>query len=262
MLKMVTRIAGFLVVLGLLMVPATVLAAPSVTATPAAVPPGASTVFAGSGFPANSALGLVVEFAPGQGERYKLAEVKTAADGTFQYKFTTSPVAEPKTVNILVVSMPDMTELARTQLTILNAPPARPERMTISPASGPVGTQFTVTGTGFAPGARVMYGLDKASGPPEIIGNAQAGADGRFTATLDSRGYALGSYRLLAATDPAEGAIAAASFTVTAAATPGLPNTGGGGMTSWMVPSGALVAGLGLVVLAAVAIGIARRRTA
>lgn len=250
------RIVGLLLLLGLWLVPATALAAPSITITPAAVPRGGEVTVTGTGFAPNLQLAVVAEPAPGR--RVPLGEVTTAADGTFRFTITVPTSAAPGTIDLLILA-PDNSVLARGTATVTDAPPVSAEQVRIDPPTGPVGTRFVATGSGFPAGATYRVGTaPRATGPqtpPErqvLIGTVQVGTDGRFTVTIDSTGYPPEEYDFVvfgSRPDP----VFVARFTVTPAGAPGLPNTGGGGsarrpMTTYLPLAGALLAvGLGLL---------------
>lgn len=256
-MKSIVRVLGLLILFGLLVAPGTALAAPTITVAPSSAAPGTSIVIAGSGFVPGAPLALLAEVAPGQ--RQPIDNVTAGADGSFRYTTTVPGDAAPGKVDIVVVSRPDSTELARAQLTVLS-PPAGAPRLTIAPASGPPGTRFTLAGTGFPAGATLVYGIP--GNRQLLFGQVQVGSDGSLAVGFDSTSIPAGRYEVIVTTAVGEPPLAGATFTVTAAAAPGLPNTGGGRLAPWSVSPGAPLAGLGLVALAALAIGIARRRVA
>jgi hypothetical protein len=159
------------------------------------------------------------------------------------------------TVALLILARADQTVLARGELTTTDAPPVTAEQVAIAPPSGPAGTRFVATGTGFTAGAALrLVAAPTATGaqtPPERVvelGTTRIGADGRFTVTIDSAGYRPEGYDLVVLTG-APGPPLVARFIVT----PGMPNTGGGGVagrpaTTYAPLAGALLAvGLGLL---------------
>lgn len=254
--RLATTLAAFLLVLGLLASTGGALAAPAITLTPAVTSPGGKVTIAGSGFAANAALALLQEGAPGQ--RFPIATVTAGADGSFQYVLTVPGGAPPGTSAIVVASSPDMTELARATLTVTNEPSVAPERVTITPATGPAGTPFALAGTGLAPGATLVWHTGQ---PGRFAGQGtfRVGADGRFAVTIDSTGYAPGRYSAAVSTELMAPPITSTEFTITAA--PGLPNTGGGASTSgllqgWLAVGCVALAGVGLLGW----LGLGRRR--
>ena len=261
MLKPIICLAGLLLLLGLLAMPATALAAPTITITPTAVPRGGEVTVTGSGFAPNAALTAVLEVEGSR--RVPVADLTAAADRTIRLAFripTSAPVAPGgTTVTLLILARADQAVLARGQLTVTDAPPVTAEQVTIDPPSGPAGTRFVATGTGFTAGASLrLVVAPTATGaqtPPERqvnLGTVQVGADGRFTVTIDSTGYRPEQYDFVALTG-APGPPLVARFTVTAAGAPGLPNTGSGGSIAqsphaWWILGGLLIvaaAGLG-----------------
>ena len=243
--------------LALLVSPGSALAAPTLTLTPSSAPRGAQVMVTGSGYQPNAALQLLVEPAPGRRDRF--TELTAAADGTIRYTFTVPPGVPPGTVTFVVVSAADMAELARALFTITDAPAVGPQ-VSVAPASGPVGTRFTVTGRGFQAGAELVYGIGPGT-QPVVLGRITIGADGTFTSSFDSSSIPLGEHELAVNTFPLTRPLALTRFTVTAAATPGLPNTGAGGTASWLIPA-LLVATLAVTTLGVLVVGIGRRRRA
>jgi len=261
------RLIGLALLLGLLLVPATALAAPTITITPAAVPRGGEVTVTGGGFASNASLTAALEVEGGR--RVPVADLAAAADGTlrFTFRIPTSVPVVPTTVALLILARADQTVLARGALTITDAPPVTAEQVAIAPPSGPAGTRFVATGTGFTPGAAlrllVTPSATGAQTPPERqvnLGRVQVGADGRFAVTIDSTGYRPEQYDLVGFAD-VPGPPLIVRFTVTPGNAPGLPNTGGGGgvgrpMATLLPSAGALLAaGLGLL-------GIGRPRRA
>lgn len=228
------RIAALLLLAALLLVPATALAAPAITITPAAVPRGGEVTVTGGGFAPNAALSAVLDV--GAGRQAPVTDLTAAADGSIRFAFkipTSAPAGE--TVDLLIIARPDGTILARGTLTVTTAPPMTGEQLSIAPPTGPAGTRFVATGTGFQAGDTLRLGVAPtatgAQTPPERqvnLGTTQVGADGRFTVSIDSTGYAPEQYDLAVFTGT-PGPPVIARFTVTAGSMPGLPNTGGGG---------------------------------
>ena len=267
-MHLLTRwLTGLVLLLGLLLVPAPALAAPTIAITPAAVPRGGEVTVTGSGFPPNAALTAVLEVDGGR--RVPVADLAAAADGTIRLAFripSSAPVAPGGTsVALLILARADQAVLARGQLTVTDAPPVTAEQVAIAPPAGPAGTRFLVTGTGFAAGAALrLVVAPTATGaqtPPEQqvdLGAAQVGADGRFTVAIDSTGYRPEQYDLVVLTG-APGPPLVARFTVTAASAPGLPNTGGGGARPGTA-SPSLALALAVATVAGLALGAVRRR--
>ena len=138
--------------------------------------------------------------------------------------------------------------------------------ITVSPAAGPPGTSFVVTGTGFAPGSTVLFGAVDQATEPVAAELLQVAADGSFQTAIDSTGFAPGQYTVVVGTSDASALLASAEFTVTTggAATGGaggggtgdpttMPRSGGGGMTPGTGPARFLAAGLATVACAACA---------
>ena len=73
-------------------------------------------------------------------------------------------------------------------MTAESAPPAAPLGIVLSPASGPNGTDVTVTGTGFAPGTEVeVVYLDTVGEPTGSSATTTTDAQGAFTTTVTAQ---------------------------------------------------------------------------
>ena len=147
--------------------------------------------------------------------------------------------------------------------------------ITVSPAAGPPGTSFVVTGTGFAPGSTVLFGAVDPATEPVAAELLQVAADGSFQTAIDSTGFAPGQYTVVVGTSDASTLLASGAFTVTAGGTGGggaggggtgdpttMPRSGGGGMSPGAGPARLLPAGLAVVAFAALGAVAARRRRA
>ncbi len=116
--------------------------------------------------------------------------------------------------------------------------------LTLTPDAGPCGRSVEARGTGYPPGSTVnvrgpfvpgtAINLASRSGVPQPV--VAVGPDGTFalgllpcTAATDGADRTSTQYLWTAETRDASRAFANATFTVTVATTPGLPNTGAGG---------------------------------
>ena len=238
----------------LLLLPATALAAPAITLSPTAVPRGGSTTITGTGFTPNAKLELFIVLAQFGGARVKMADLTAGADGGFTTTVRILGNFQPGPAPLVVTAAG--ADLAQAILTVTDAPSIAPERLTVAPATGPVGTRFTATGTGLTPGlAVVAFTTESAKGPQgnfRQVATLTVPADGRVTFPIDTTGYTPEAYDviLFGPGGPQIGLpLVVAQFTVTAPNTPGLPNTGGGGAAQgaggWpLLPVLALVVGL------------------
>ena len=227
-----------------LLVSASVVAAPAITVTPAAGPGGTTFTLTGTAFPASAALTLFLEDVFGRRVQGIEVPIQADASGGFTLRQPTLPNTFPDRYSVVIAARAGGEELARGTVTITSP---NGEVLAIAPTSGPAGARFTVTGTNLPPGATVTYGAINAQNQPGPVGQVQVGADGRIEVSIDSSGYAPGLYRAFVSSEGR--GLAAAHFTVTAAGTPGLPNTGAGRATAPTGLQGRLLLGLGLAVL-------------
>lgn len=156
----------------------------------------------------------------------------------------------------------------------------------VSPATGPIDTNFTVTFTGFTPGSTVAVALSTETTPPQtvVIPEVRLDAEGGFVLSVSSLLLTTGRYVVAATQDGTT--LATARFTVTSlpdtatrvvtrtvvttpptlptsTATvgrmPGMPATGGGrGAQPGL--AGPVLAGLGLAAVSLAVVVAARRR--
>lgn len=209
-------------------------------------------------------------------------------------------------------------------LLVAPAPALAQPAVTVSPSSGPVGTQFIITVTGFAPNTATAASVRGPGGREFASGEVTADASGTIRVSYDSSGDPAGQYTASFAGRGAAAATASATFTVTAGAgaqatspaatattppagaaaqvtstppaastptpragttptvatgtTPGttptvaptprtgtmpaMPRTGAGGQIAHNALTPGVQAGLGVIILAVLATGIARRRAA
>ena len=140
---------------------------------------------------------------------------------------------------------------------------AQQTTLTVAPRAGPVGTAFTVTGTGFAPNSRFFVeirhvGSNSATGSATVT----TGPLGGFSLSYDSVGDPLGTYRVSATLVGGTGqATATATFELTAATGQAtMPRAGGGGSVADGRGAVLLVTGLGLLLLSGLATSDGRRR--
>ena len=65
--------------------------------------------------------------------------------------------------------------------------PTRQGTLTVSPASGPIGTTFSLTAGGLKPGEPMNFEIDPPKGAKFVGPSHTAGADGRVTTTYASQ---------------------------------------------------------------------------
>ena len=165
---------------------------------------------------------------------FRLANFAAGADGGFTVTFRVAGFFPPGSLPLTIVSIPGEAALAQATVTVTNAPSVAPEKMTLSPNGGPVGTRLTASGEGFAAGTTVaFFTTELAKGPVEgtrEVVRLRIPADGRVTFGIDMGGYSPGQHDLYAYTDGNRIGypLVRLVFDVTAASAPGMPNTGGG----------------------------------
>jgi len=144
----------------------------------------------------------------------------------------------------------------------VGAQPGRePRAVTISPGSGPAGTAFTISGSGYPAGPAVVVVRHSATNVDVGRREFDAPADGTFALTYDSTGDPAGDYRVSVLGGRGTQGVLLGEGTFSVTAPPGLPATGGGALAAPLGPARPLLAGLGLV-LAMLASGLALRRHA
>lgn len=226
------------VLLGLFLLPATALAAPAITITPAAIPRGGSATVTGTGFAPNAQLELFVVLGSFQNARVKLADVTAGPDGSFTTTVGANSAFQPGPFPLVVVS--GGVDLAQATITVTDASIA-PERLTITPGAGPAGTRFTATGSGLKAGITVTaFTTESALGPRghfRQVAKFQVPADGRVSFSFDTTGYGADSFDVIIL--PQIGLpLVIAHFLVTAPAPAAgsmpsqMPSTGGGGLAA------------------------------
>jgi len=195
--------------------------------------------------------------------RVKITAVTAGADGAFSVATRVPGYYSPGPWVVVVVGAGG--DLARASITVTEAPSVAPERLTVTPTTGAVGTRFAATGTGLPPGRTLRaFTTESAKGPTghfRQVAQLVVAADGRATFPIDTTGYDPDGYDLTLigpeATLSDPGGVPSgfplviAQFVVTApGAMPGLPNTGGGAARAGEAGSGvwgwaALFLGLG-----------------
>jgi hypothetical protein len=192
---------------------------PAITLDPDHGPTGSEVVVAGVGFKPNTAYDVYfdksqdgdVDAPPTD---VKLADVTTGADGTFT-KTVTIPTVPGGAYDVMVIL--DGQTGTPVTFAVFTVEPA----IYLTPDEGPVGTQVTVDGTGFAANTPydVWFDSDGFTGEVDAgdtkLADVTTGADGTFTKTVTIPDVAVGSYLIMAITDGATGApLASETFTV------------------------------------------------
>jgi len=148
------RVAGLLLLLGVLAVPASALAAPQITITPRLGPNSTLFVVTGVGFTANTTYYLRIVSQDGKTEiNFDDASTQSDADGVLLAGFSFgSAVAAGNYVANITTAATGGTVIASTNFALSGASgtPARPD-VVVTPSQGKGGDTFILTGTGFAP---------------------------------------------------------------------------------------------------------------
>ena len=132
--------------------------------------------------------------------------------------------------------------------------------LTIAPSSGPAGTSFSITGSGFPANDRLIGVVLGPNNEVMARNEVTTDASGAISLTYDSSGDAPGQYTV--GIGRADGTVlASGTFTVTAGAG-AMPRTGGGGMASGSGLAAWLLAGMGTLAVAGLAAGSVLRRRA
>jgi hypothetical protein len=146
----------------------------------------------------------------------------------------------------------------------LAQPGAQARPLTIAPTSGPAGTTFTITGSGFTAGPVIVTVSNVATNTEFGRREVTIAAGGTLSVTYDSSGDPAGTYRVnVNGGAGTQGALLAeGTFTVTAGGAPALPNAGAGGLARAGAGPQAVLLGLGGVALLALTAGLVLRRRA
>ena len=130
--------------------------------------------------------------------------------------------------------------------------------LTISPTSGPAGTSFSITGSGFPANDRLIGVVLGPNNEVKARNEVATNAGGAISLTYDSSGDAPGQYTV--GIGRADGTVlASGTFTVTAGAG-AMPRSGDGGRASGSGLAPWLLAGVGALALAGLTAGRMRRR--
>ena len=246
-----------MVLLNLLVLPLTALAAPAITITPMALPRGGTATVTGTDFPPNAHLELFVVLGIFNNARVKLADITVGADGTFTTTAGPNGASQPGPFPLVVVS--GGVDLAQGNITVTDAPSIAPERLVITPSAGPVGARFAAAGEGYTAGSTVTaFTTESAKGPRgnfRQVAHLPVPADGRVNFTFDTTGYNAESYDVIVYGAGGKGIglpLVVTHFMVTAAGAgtaqvpAQMPRTGGGaGAANGLALLSLLVAGLG-----------------
>ena len=230
MRTVVLRLAGLILVLGFLAAPRSALAAPSITISPGSGAVGDYFTVTGIGFDPNVAYTFRIQSQDRQATLGNSATfVQVAADGTFTNRFNIVSDRPAGTYIGEVLTAGNNPTVVAGATFVLTGPAGAPTATAVAPTAVPPTTvpPTTVAPTAVAPTATAV--VPTAVAPttvPPTVAPTQAPR-------------------------PAP--------TATMPAMPGLPNTGSGGMSGGDV---GLRIGLGLVVSAALVVGVARRRAA
>lgn len=183
---------------------------PTLTVAPTAGPAGTTFVFSGTNFLPNDpviAVSVNGSFVGAAG---------SDASGAIGFSLRTSSNILPGTYTVEAVDSADRSASVTFEVTEV---PSDSPTLSVTPTSGPAGTDFTFTGKNFTPHAFVNFSLD---GQP--VGQTRANGSGGFVVRLEtSSTIAPGSYTLVASQGSLQ---ASASFEITG--TGGDPETGSG----------------------------------
>lgn len=136
--------------------------------------------------------------------------------------------------------------------------------ITISPAAGPSGTTFVVTGTGFSP--NTTYTVQVIGGADTVLlddDQTTAAASGNFTDNIRLTDLRTGQYTIRYL-DSRGAVVASGTITITGegtgGTTPAMPRSGGGGMAHQTGLPQAPLFGLGVIAIALLVVGAVLRR--
>ena len=166
---------------------------------PAVLPRGAAATVHGTGFTPQAKLALFAVLANFHNARVQLANMTAGANGRFTTSVGPTGAFMPGLQTLVVVSVGG--DLARATIRFTTAPSIAPERLTITPRAGMVGTHVMATGTGFPVGSTVVaFTTESAKGPQghiRAVGKVLVPADGRVQFRFTTTGYHPESYDLI-----------------------------------------------------------------
>ena len=178
---------------------AAALAAPAITVTPAVLRAGAAATVQGTGFTPQARLKLFVELSYFHNARVQLANMTAGPDGRFTTTLGPTGALPPGPQTLVVVSAG--VDLARATIRFTTAPSIAPERLTVTPRLGMVGTHVTAIGKGFPVGSTVSaFTTESAKGPQghlRAVGTLRIPAGGRVQFRFTTTGYHPESYDLI-----------------------------------------------------------------
>ncbi|WP_406296827.1 hypothetical protein OG948_14515 [Embleya sp. NBC_00888] len=184
---------------------------PTLTTTPGQVKPGGSLTVAGANWPEGTP---VVELCDASGnacDPSKVTGALTVTDGALAGTATIGATVADGSYR-LKVTVGDKSKTSN--VTVKADVPSNPRKLTLNPTHGPVGTEVTVDGEGYTPGADVYVIPTNAAQQPDVPGlvMAKAGTDGKFTAKVKVN---KADTTLIAASEDTTGTLSAgAPFTV------------------------------------------------
>jgi LysM repeat protein len=151
---------------------------PQVLLVPSSGPAGTEVEVRISGFPANQEVNLAlgVEGQP----TLDPFTVTTNSQGRVQTNVTIPTTAQPGERWVVTARGPEGIETTSNVFLVATGQ----ENVTITPTSGPVGTEVTVNASGFLPDETVNVGIGRAGSEPTVTQTAQTDGQGNVTTTI------------------------------------------------------------------------------
>ena len=154
----------------------------TVVISPLSGPPGSEVELTASGFPPNTALEIGAGRA--DSEYDVIATAESDSDGTLNMVVTMPDYAEVGMPWVIVVTTADHAVKAVSEEFTVTGETTGAPIVTISPDSGPPGTEIQVTASGFPANTEVQVGAGREGSEFGVTKTAQTDAEGRLSTTI------------------------------------------------------------------------------
>ena len=235
--------------------PAPSLSEATVAVAPASGPPGSELRVAVAGFPPDTEIQLGI--GPHGAEPDLVATVVTDDDGAATTRLVVPSSADPNEDWVVAATASQGGAVATSNVFEVRTRQYDPA-VSISPASGPPGTELQVVGEGFPSASTIEIGLGQEDSEYEVVGTGETEDDGSVRADVVVPEYAQAGERWVVVVEAREGALEAVSnvfrvvqpggeATVALSPTAGTPGTSVKVVAEGFPPQAATDVGIGRV---------------